>query len=128
MARSGAGTTMVGVVVVMWWCMVVQRLEATVFTVGESSGWVVGVDYDTWAKSKNFKLGDLLAVFDYSSAYAIDEVFENDYNTCKIDHPISSDNSGSTVISLLNAGPHYFICGTPGYCAQGMKFIANVTA
>ncbi|PPD85051.1 hypothetical protein GOBAR_DD18004 [Gossypium barbadense] len=103
------------------------RLEATVFTVGESSGWVVGVDYDAWAKSKNFKLGDLL-VFDYSSAYAIDEVFENDYNTCNIDHPISSDNSGSTVISLLNAGPNYFICGTPGYCAQGMKFIANVTA
>ncbi|GMI77243.1 hypothetical protein HRI_001393600 [Hibiscus trionum] len=122
MGRSGNGATMAVVVAVMW-CMVV---EANVLTVGERRGWVTGVDYNAWAKSKTFKVGDLL-VFDYSSAYSVDEVFESDYNSCNVDHPIFSDDSGSTAFNLITAGPRYFICGDSNLCKQGMKLFVNVT-
>ncbi|XVF39579.1 hypothetical protein PTKIN_Ptkin01aG0045100 [Pterospermum kingtungense] len=108
-------------------CMVVPTLQATVFTVGEHIGWIPGVDYNAWAKSKQFKVGDYL-VFDYPSGHSVDEVFENDYNTCTTGHPISSDNTGSTLIALLSVGPRYFICGVAGHCALGMKLAVNVAA
>ncbi|XWS23932.1 hypothetical protein CRYUN_Cryun28dG0058100 [Craigia yunnanensis] len=38
------------------------------------------------------------------------------------------DNSGSATIALLTAGPHYFMCGVVGHCAQGMKLLVNVMA
>ena len=33
---------------------------ATVYTVGDSAGWTLGVDYDTWSSSKTFVVGDSL--------------------------------------------------------------------
>jgi hypothetical protein len=39
---------------------------ATSYTVGDGSGWTTGVDYATWAASKNFKDGDNLGTFIYS--------------------------------------------------------------
>ena len=30
------------------------------FTVGDDSGWDVGVDYDAWKSHKKFKVGDTL--------------------------------------------------------------------
>ncbi|XP_039003369.1 blue copper protein-like [Hibiscus syriacus] len=114
---------MAAVAVVMC-CMAV--VEAYVYTVGESYGWVVGPNYTAWGFSKSFKVGDYL-VFDYSSEYSVDEVFENDYNTCNVDHPISSDKSGSTAFNLVAPGPRYFICGVSDLCKKGMKLVANVT-
>ncbi|XVF36652.1 hypothetical protein REPUB_Repub19eG0075600 [Reevesia pubescens] len=108
-------------------CMVVPTLQYAVFTVGEQYGWIPGYDYNEWAETKSFKVDDRL-VFDYPSGHTVDEVFENDYKTCTAGHPISSDNSGSTMIPLLTAGPHYFMSGVVGDCAQGMKLLVNVTA
>ncbi|KAL4283567.1 hypothetical protein GQ457_16G017230 [Hibiscus cannabinus] len=113
MGRFGSGAIMVGVVVMMW-CMVV---EAKVWTVGQGSGWVAGVDYNAWTKFKTFKVDDFLVC----------EVFEGDYNSCNVDHPIYSDNSGSTTINLITPGPRYFICCVSSLCKQGMKLFINVT-
>lgn len=33
---------------------------ATSYTVGDKSGWTIGVDYTKWAGSKSFKTGDNL--------------------------------------------------------------------
>lgn len=33
---------------------------ATVYTVGDASGWVIGGDYSTWASDKTFAVGDSL--------------------------------------------------------------------
>jgi ssDNA-binding replication factor A large subunit len=33
---------------------------ATSYTVGDASGWTIGVDYTSWAGSKSFKVGDSL--------------------------------------------------------------------
>ena len=65
-------------------------------------------------------------VFDYPSGHTVDEVFENDYNTCSAGCGISSDNSGYTTIPLLTAGPHYFMCGVVGHYAKGIKLDVNV--
>lgn len=55
MARAVAGA----VCVVLVFCMVVPSL-ATVYTVGESSGWTMGADYSTWTSGKTFAVGDSL--------------------------------------------------------------------
>lgn len=33
---------------------------ATDYTVGDSSGWTLGVNYNNWASGKTFKVGDTL--------------------------------------------------------------------
>ncbi len=43
-------------------CMVVPSL-ATVYTVGDSTGWTTGVDYSTWTSGKTFVVGDSLGKF-----------------------------------------------------------------
>lgn len=36
---------------------------ATYYTVGDSSGWDISTDLDTWAKDKKFIVGDVLCKF-----------------------------------------------------------------
>ncbi|KAK9757646.1 hypothetical protein RND81_01G176400 [Saponaria officinalis] len=98
---------------------------ATVYTVGDSSGWTLGVDYASWSSSKSFILGDSL-VFNYGSGHTVDEVSQKDYTACTIGNPINTDNKGSTTILLQTPGTHFFICGVIGHCATGMKLSVNV--
>ena len=35
---------------------------ASTYTVRDGSGWTTGVDYTSWAASKNFKVGDNLGM------------------------------------------------------------------
>ncbi|MED6158114.1 hypothetical protein PIB30_029682 [Stylosanthes scabra] len=98
---------------------------ATVYTVGDTSGWAIGGDYSTWANGKNFVVGDSL-VFKYDSGHTVDEVKEGDYKSCSSGNSISTDSSGSTTIPLKTSGTHYFICGVPGHCAGGMKLAVTV--
>lgn len=43
-------------------CMVVPSL-ATVYTVGDTNGWVTNYDYTTWTSGKTFAVGDSLGKF-----------------------------------------------------------------
>ncbi|MED6155394.1 hypothetical protein PIB30_004826 [Stylosanthes scabra] len=98
---------------------------ATVYTVGDTSGWAIGGDYSTWASGKNFVVGDSL-VFNYGSGHTVDEVKEGDYKSCSTGNSISTDSSGATTIHLKTSGTHYFICGVPGHCSGGMKLAVTV--
>ncbi|XP_074270839.1 blue copper protein-like [Silene latifolia] len=100
---------------------------ATVYTVGDASGWTLGVDYGTWSSSKSFLVGDSL-VFNYGSGHTVDEVKQSDYKTCTIGNPITTDNKGSTTTLLQTPGTHFFICGVIGHCSSGMKVSVNVLA
>lgn len=113
----------VGVVVL---CLAVPIL-ATVYTVGDSAGWTLGVDYGTWSTSKTLLVGDTLA-FNYGSGHTVDEVSESDYSTCTVGNPINTDNKGSTTLLLQTPGNHYYICGVIGHCGSGMKLSVNVLA
>lgn len=98
---------------------------ATDYTVGDSSGWALGVDYTSWPGGKTFNVGDNL-VFKYQSSHTVDEVTQSDYSTCTVGNSISSDNTGSTTIPLKTPGTHYFICGVVGHCGGGMKLSVTV--
>lgn len=68
------------------------------------------------------------AVFGYNSGeHTVDEVSLSDYSSCSSSNPLSTDNRGSTRITLKTAGTHYFICGIPGHCTGGMKLAITVT-
>ncbi|KAJ0085335.1 hypothetical protein Patl1_08581 [Pistacia atlantica] len=124
MKMAGVGAPVLCVVLVI--CMVVPSL-ATVYTVGDSSGWTMGADYSTWTSGKTFKVGDSL-VFNYGSGHTVDEVSASDYNTCTTGNALTTDSSGATTIALKTAGTHYFICGVIGHCGNGMKIAVTVTA
>nr|XP_016462724.1 PREDICTED: blue copper protein-like [Nicotiana tabacum] len=113
-------------VLVLFICCVVPSL-ATVYTVGDSAGWAMGVDYSTWATGKTFNVGDSL-VFNYPSGHTVDEVSASDYQSCTAGNAITSDQSGATTIPLKTAGTRYFTCGVMGHCSGGMKLSVTVAA
>lgn len=109
-------------------CMVTMPISsATVYTIGDTSGWSLGVDYTTWASDKTFVVGDSL-VFNYGSSHTVDEVSATDYSSCSVGNAINSDSSGATTIPLKTAGTHYFVCGVPSHCGNGMKLAVTVKA
>ncbi|KAL4649445.1 hypothetical protein ACB092_01G014300 [Castanea dentata] len=105
-------------------CMVAPSL-ATVYTVGDTNGWVTNYDYTSWTSGKTFVVGDSLA-FNYASGHSVDEVSSSDYSTCTAGNSLSSDSSGATTIPLKTAGTRYFICGVVGHCGSGMKVAVTV--
>ncbi|XP_044510710.1 blue copper protein-like [Mangifera indica] len=125
MKMAGVGAPVVYVFLVF--CMVVVPSLATVYTVGDSSGWTIGSDYSTWTSGKTFTVGDSI-VFNYGSGHTVDEVSASDYNTCTTGNALTTDSSGATTITLKTAGAHYFICGVTGHCGNGMKLAVTVTA
>ncbi|KAI3674523.1 hypothetical protein L2E82_52204 [Cichorium intybus] len=96
------------------------------YTVGDSAGWSLNVDYTTWTTGKTFKTGDSL-VFKYGSSHTVDEVNSGDYGTCTVGNSIASYTSSPATITLNTTGTHYFICGVPGHCSGGMKVSVLVT-
>ncbi|XP_052144369.1 blue copper protein-like [Oryza glaberrima] len=97
------------------------------YTVGDTSGWSSGVDYDTWAKSKTFSVGDSL-VFQYNMMHTVAEVSSADYSACSASNSIQSYSDQNTKIALTKPGTRYFICGTSGHCSGGMKLAVTVSA
>uniref|UniRef100_A0A0E0CP78 Phytocyanin domain-containing protein n=1 Tax=Oryza meridionalis TaxID=40149 RepID=A0A0E0CP78_9ORYZ len=97
------------------------------YTVGDTSGWSSGVDYDTWAKGKTFSVGDSL-VFQYSMMHTVAEVSSADYSACSASNSIQSYSDQNTKIALTKPGTRYFICGTSGHCSGGMKLAVTVSA
>ena len=65
-------------------------------------------------------------MFYYDTKYSVDEVNETEYNTCNSTHPLKTYTDGNTVITLSDPSELYFICPTPGLCAQGMKLAVKV--
>jgi len=103
-----------------------SRAAATSYTVGDGSGWTTGVDYTSWAASKNFKVGDNL-VFNYAKGlHTVVEVSAAEYMACTAANPLGSDSSGATTVALKTPGTHYFVCSITGHCGAGMKLAVTV--
>ncbi|XP_020575658.1 LOW QUALITY PROTEIN: blue copper protein-like [Phalaenopsis equestris] len=101
--------------------------SATVYSVGDTSGWNTGVDYSSWTSGKTFAVGDSLAFAYGAGTHTVNEVSANDYQSCSTSNYLSTDSSGSTTITLRTSGTHYFVCGVPGHCIGGMKLAVTVT-
>ncbi|XP_057983557.1 mavicyanin [Malania oleifera] len=84
--------------------------------------WDQSTDYNAWASGKSFKVGDQI-VFKYSPGLhsVVELADETAYKKCDIGSPLTSMNAGNDAVKLSKSGDHYFACGTPGHCGQGMK-------
>ncbi|KAF8404657.1 hypothetical protein HHK36_009545 [Tetracentron sinense] len=61
-AGAGAGAAAGIVCAILVLCCVVPSL-ATVYTVGDTTGWMTNVDYSTWTSGKTFAVGDSLDLY-----------------------------------------------------------------
>ncbi|KAM1019019.1 hypothetical protein FF1_040444 [Malus domestica] len=95
--------------------------------VGDASGWSTSVDYDSWAASNTFTVGDTL-VFNYGSSHKVDIVNQADFASCSSSNSLKTYDDGATTITLSQPGPAYFICPSAGHCGNGMKLSVNVVA
>ncbi|KAJ9678710.1 hypothetical protein PVL29_020791 [Vitis rotundifolia] len=100
---------------------------ATVYTVGDSSGWDISTNLDTWVADKKFIVGDVL-LFQYSSSQSVNEVTEENFKGCNTTDALLTGSNGNTSIPLNRPGEWYFVCGNKLYCLGGMKLQVNVQA
>ncbi|KAA8533920.1 hypothetical protein F0562_031437 [Nyssa sinensis] len=98
---------------------------ATVYTVGDTSGWDISSDLDTWVKNKRFVVGDVL-LFQYSSSHTVDEVTKEGFQGCNTTNVLQMSSNGNTSIPLSKPGDRFFICGNKLHCLGGMKLQVNV--
>ncbi|GJY59080.1 plastocyanin-like protein [Tanacetum coccineum] len=103
--------------------------KATDYVVGDASGWTLDFDYQAWASSKTFKVGDNL-VFNYPKG--VHNVFQVDGNAfahCIIPPPSKAHTSGHDIIGLSSPGKAWFICGVNQHCATfNQKLAIDVKA
>ncbi|CAH8352930.1 unnamed protein product [Eruca vesicaria subsp. sativa] len=82
---------------------------------------MMGVNYETWASSRTFQVGDSL-VFEYNNNFHdVTEVTHNDFELCIPSKPLARYQTGSDTISLTKPGYQNFICGVPSHCDLGQK-------
>ncbi|CAA0813120.1 Cupredoxin superfamily protein [Striga hermonthica] len=110
----------VQVLVVFVIAIAAEKSLAATHVVGGSQGWEQSTDFDSWASSQTFKVGDELE-FKYTSMHSVVELNEDAYKKCDVGSPLNSFNDGDTKIKLNKAGTRYFACGTAGHCGGGMK-------
>ncbi|KAK9075387.1 hypothetical protein SSX86_003710 [Deinandra increscens subsp. villosa] len=94
--------------------------DANTYIVGDSSGWDISTNLDTWEQGKKFVVGDVL-VFQYASTDSVCEVGQESFRTCNTTNVIKCSSDGNTSIPLSSPGERYFFCGNRLYCYSGMK-------
>ncbi|KAK1632953.1 hypothetical protein QYE76_007268 [Lolium multiflorum] len=101
---------------------------ATKYTVGESDGWTIGPNYDTWSQQYNFTAGDTLAFNYVPVLHDVYQVIQDAFRTCQpaVGQTVRMWASGSDVVDLAAPGDYYFLCNAPGHCFGGMKFSVSV--
>ncbi|PHU05715.1 hypothetical protein BC332_26537 [Capsicum chinense] len=88
------------------------------YWVGGDKGWAIDVDYQAWAKGKNFKVGDKL-VFKYTQGHHnVFKVNQTAFHNCIVPPPSEALTSGHDVITLAKPGKKWYICGIPKHCSD----------
>ncbi|XP_057773413.1 stellacyanin-like [Salvia miltiorrhiza] len=101
------------------------RCSASVYTVGDSSGWDISTDLDSWSNDKTFSTADTL-LFQYSQYHSVSEVSEANYKVCNMTNALQSSSNGNTTFALTTPGDRYFVCGNRLHCLGGMKLHVHV--
>ncbi|XP_022738746.1 blue copper protein-like [Durio zibethinus] len=99
--------------------------DATTYVVGDTSGWDISTDIDSWVSDKGFSVGDVL-LFQYSSYHSVSEVTKKSFKTCNTTDTLRTFSNGNTTVTLSNAGAAYFVCGNKLHCLGGMRLQVNV--
>ncbi|KAF6169796.1 hypothetical protein GIB67_034188 [Kingdonia uniflora] len=104
-----------------------QVTLATEYVVGDDSGWTINFDYATWAKDKEFYVGDKI-VFKYPvGIHNVFKVTGSDFRDCVVPTVGNALTTGNDVVTLANPGNKWYICGVGKHCeAGGMKLAITV--
>ncbi|KAF0915582.1 hypothetical protein E2562_036765 [Oryza meyeriana var. granulata] len=103
-------------------------VSAKAYRVGDDFGWDNGVDYDSWASGKRFKVGDTLEFLYAEGAHNVVVVEdEGSFEACVAPANAPTLSSGDDTVALNQAGRWLFICGFDGHCQSGMKLAVTVT-
>ncbi|XVE77784.1 hypothetical protein DITRI_Ditri13aG0090600 [Diplodiscus trichospermus] len=87
-----------------------------VYRVGDASGWHPIFDYQKWASSKNFPVGDTIR-FEYNVIFhKVKEVTKLNYQACNATKPIATHYSGSD-------HSHWSSLGTATSCAAALTIV-----
>ncbi|XP_047079403.1 uclacyanin 1-like [Lolium rigidum] len=80
---------------------ILSTASAMTYNVGEPAGeWGFGINYGSWASSKQFIPGDSI-VFKYSpQAHDVLEVSKADYDSCSAANPMTTLKTGNDVVAL----------------------------
>ncbi|KAL2944095.1 Uclacyanin 1 [Bienertia sinuspersici] len=106
-------------------CIVVG-CRATTYMVGDTSGWDISTNLDSWKTGKKFVVGDVLA-FQYSSSTdSVCEVTKKEFDSCETTNALQQSTSGNTTFPLTKPGDRYFVCCNRLYCLGGMKLHIHV--
>ncbi|KAG9139607.1 hypothetical protein Leryth_027090 [Lithospermum erythrorhizon] len=95
------------------------------FALATDGGWDALTALQAWASSKSFIVGEKL-VFSYGPTHDVLQVSKKDYESCNPNNAITVYAGGLSTIQLTTPGKKYFICGTTGHCALGMKVAIDV--
>ncbi|KAG2262870.1 hypothetical protein Bca52824_069949 [Brassica carinata] len=106
---------------------VITRCNATTYFVGDTSGWDISSDLESWTLGKRFSVGDVL-MFQYSSTHSVYEVAKDNFQRCNSTDPIRTFTNGNTTVALSKPGDRFFLCGNRLHCFAGMRLQVNLGA
>lgn len=96
------------------------------YMVGDTAGWDISSNLDSWMTGKRFVVGDVL-VFQYSSSSnSVCELTKQEFDSCDTNNAILRSTSGNTTFTLTKPGDRYFACCNRLYCLGGMKLHVHV--
>ncbi|WJX83059.1 hypothetical protein P8452_65749 [Trifolium repens] len=96
------------------------------FVVGDEKGWRLGVDYQSWAANKVFRVGDTLTFNYVAGKDSVVRVNGSDFQSCSI--PLTSPvlTSGHDTILFTTTGRRWYISGVADHCQLGQKLFLTV--
>ncbi|KAF8115563.1 hypothetical protein N665_0025s0031 [Sinapis alba] len=104
---------------------VIRRCNATTYFVGDTSGWDISSDLESWTLGKRFSVGDVL-MFQYSSTHSVYEVAKDNFQSCNTTEPFRTFTNGNTTVALSKPGDRFFVCGNRLHCFAGMRLQVNI--
>ncbi|KAK8519574.1 hypothetical protein V6N13_133468 [Hibiscus sabdariffa] len=115
---QGRGSVMKCMTVMLCLMVCLKTCFAANYTVGDVSGWHLGVS--GWPKGKSFKAGDVLE-FKYTKFFHdVVVVDKRGYKWCRIPSGAPKFTTGEDRVTLKK-GENYFICSFRFHCLFGMK-------
>ncbi|KAL1196812.1 Uclacyanin 1 [Cardamine amara subsp. amara] len=105
--------------------IMIRRCNAATYFVGDTSGWDISSDLDSWTLGKRFSVGDVL-MFQYSSTHSVYEVAKDNFQNCNTTEPIRTFTNGNTTVALTKPEDRFFVCGNKLHCFAGMRLQVNV--
>ncbi|OWM88846.1 mavicyanin-like [Punica granatum] len=100
---------------------------ATQHIVGDEQGWTTNFDYQAWAASKVFRVGDSLLFKYMVPNHNVIRANQTEFQQCIKSEANQALTSGNDIIDLKSPGKKWYICGVKEHSSNfKMKLAINV--